>query len=399
MRPWLNASRLRAQGIVLAVSLWGTFAWIMAGPGVMGRNGLLKGTDFLHFYTLGTLALEHRGPALYDMAAQSEMAAHRVPEAGPTYFVALYGPQVSLLFAPLAALPYGVALTLWLSLNALFYGFCCYAIWRKCPNLQGDASLVFLLALAYPAFFHLMVWGQSSGLALLCLTLAYLALHANKKFLAGLAIGCLMVKPQLGLAAAFVFLATAEWCVVLGATASGLANLLIGWFYYGTPAMHSYLAQLERLREVMPFLEPRPYQMHSLRAFWSMLLHWPQAAFWLYAVTAIFVLYLTFVCWRSGVTLGLKFSALLIATVLISPHLTVYDLVILAPAFLLLADWAHVKWASIPPLGPLIYLCYLLPLAGPLARWTHLQLSVLAMVALLWVLYQTAAKESGEVAA
>src|SRR5207249_9252054 len=31
---------------------------------------------------------------------------------------------------------------------------------------------------------------------------------------------------------------------------------------------------------------------------------------------------------------------LLLATVLVAPHLTVYDLVILAPAFLLLGDWS-----------------------------------------------------------
>jgi hypothetical protein len=89
----------------------------------------------------------------------------------------------------------------------------------------------------------------------------------------------------------------------------------------------------------------------------------------------------------------LRFSALLLATALVSPHLTVYDLVILAPAFLLLADWADKKWSSVPWLGWLLFLTYLLPLAGPAARWTHLQLSVLAMTALLWVIYRNAASE------
>ena len=35
------------------------------------RNGNLKGTDFLHFYTLGLIAREHRGPELYDMKVQA----------------------------------------------------------------------------------------------------------------------------------------------------------------------------------------------------------------------------------------------------------------------------------------------------------------------------------------
>lgn len=393
-RPWLNTRRLRAQGIVLALCLWGTCAWIMTGPSVMGRNGLLKGTDFLHFYTLGSLVPEHRGAALYDMAAQSELAARLVPQAGHIFFVSLYGPQVSLLFAPLAALPYGTALAAWLILNAVLYGLCCYAVWRTCPHLQSNGSLVLILALAYPAFFHLIVWGQSAGLALACFTGAYLALHADRKFLAGLAIGCLMIKPQLGLAAGVVFVATGEWILILGAAATAAANLLLGWSYYGTPVMRNYFTQLWHVSEVMPQLEPRLYQMHSLRAFWTMLLPWPQVSFWLYVGSAIGVLYLTFLCWKSQSSLSLRFSALLLATVLVSPHLTVYDLVILAPAFLLLADWAEGKWSAVAWLGPPLYLTYLLPLAGPLARWTHIQLSMLAMCGLLWVVYRSSLSES-----
>ena len=387
-RPWLNTRRLRAQALVLALCLWGTCAWIMTAPGVVGRNGLLKGTDFLHFYTLGSLALEHRGADLYDTTAQSKLAAPRVPDAGTLFFVALYGPQASLLFAPLAALPYGAALALWLIVSALLYGLSCYAIWKTCSNLQREGWLVLLLALAYPAFFHLIVWGQTSALALACFTGAYLALHADRKFLAGLAIGCLMIKPQLGLAAAFVFVAAREMRVVAGAIVSSLGSLLAGWAYYGTPVMQSYVAQLRHAPELMLQLEPRLYQTHSLRALWALLLPWPSVAFWMYAASAVAVLYVTYLCWKSGALLSLRFSALLLATVLVSPHLTVYDLVILAPAFVLLADWAKRRWFSVPWLGWLLYFTYLLPLAGPAARWTHLQLSVLAMTVLLWVVYR-----------
>ena len=398
-RPWLNSRRLRAQGLVLALCLWGTCAWIMTGPGVVGRNGLLKGTDFLHFYTLGSLALEHRGADLYDLAAQSELAARRVPEAGHLLFVALYGPEASLLFAPFAVLPYGPALTLWLIVSALLYGLCCYAIWKTCSNLRRDGWLVLLLGLAYPAFFHLMVWGQSSALALVCFTCAYLALRADRKFLVGLAIGCLMIKPQLGLAAAFVFVAEREWRVVAGASTSAFGNLLAGWAYYGTPVMRTYFAQLWHAPGLMAQLEPRLYQTHSLRTLWTMLLPWPQVAFWMYAASAIAVLYVTYLCWTSGASLQLRFSALLVATVLVSPHLTVYDLVILAPAFLLLADWAEGQRSCVRWLGWLLCLTYLLPLAGPVAQWTHLQLSVLAMTALLWVIYRNASSEARAICA
>ena len=91
----------------------------------------------------------------------------------------------------------------------------------------------------------------------------------------------------------------------------------------------------------------------------------------------------------------LTFLQLLLVTVLVSPHLTVYDLVILVPAFVLLADWL-IAHSNAPPghAGTLLYLVYALPLLGPFARWTHVQLSVIAMAALLYVIWRIADRES-----
>jgi hypothetical protein len=84
----------------------------------------------------------------------------------------------------------------------------------------------------------------------------------------------------------------------------------------------------------------------------------------------------------------LRYSSLLLATVLVAPHLTVYDLVILAPAFLLLADQLMGQAADVRGIGTLLYLMYALPLLGPLTRWTHIQLSVVAMTALAFRIWR-----------
>ena len=70
--------------------------------------------------------------------------------------------------------------------------------------------------------------------------------------------------------------------------------------------------------------------------------------------------------------------------------MTVYDLVILAPAFLLLGDWALAQHEQLlaSRMQQLLYLCYPLFLMGPLTRITHVQLSVLAMTALLWICWR-----------
>jgi hypothetical protein len=66
----------------------------------------------------------------------------------------------------------------------------------------------------------------------------------------------------------------------------------------------------------------------------------------------------------------------------------IYDLVILAPAFLLLGNWAleHSEAVAVPGLRVLLYLCFALPLLEPVAKFSHVQLSVVGFVALLgWV--------------
>ena len=389
---WLTAKRMRAHAIILALSLWSVYVWNMATPGLLDRNRNLKGTDFLHFYTLGSLALAHRGGDLYKMQAQSEVAAQRVPAAAGIRYLPLYPPQVSLLFAPFALLSYPSALVLWLTLSSTLYGLCCCILWRACPNLLDHKFTVLIAALAFPAFWHLILWGQTSALALACFTLAFLALRARNEFLAGLAFGCLIFKPQLGLAAAIIFVVTVNWKVVGGAILSAAVQLTAASLYYGPAPLRAWMHTLFNVRSQLPLLEPRIYQTHSLRTFWTMLVPWPLASFALYLITAGAVAALTVICWRSPLHLSLRYSALLLATVLLAPHLTVYDLVILAPAFLLLADWTltHARDPATRHLELLLYLAFLFPLLGPLARWTHFQLSVPVMAALLYEIWSVA---------
>jgi hypothetical protein len=278
-----------------------------------------------------------------------------------------------------------LALIFWLTFSTIIYGACCYAVWRICPSLINHKLTVLILAVAYPAFWHLIAWGQTSAVALLCFTLAFFALRAQREFFAGLAFGCLIFKPQLAVAIALIFLLAMSWKVIAGALVSLSAQLMVAWLYYGPGPLHEWLRMLRNVPHLLPLLEPRPYQTHCLRTFWTMLIPSPSVSLALYVISALTILGLTLACWRSSMPLFLRYSALLLATVLLAPHLTVYDLVILAPAFLLVADWiVSQPQRDTAQLKVLLYLVFALPLIGPLARWTHLQLSVIAMTALLY---------------
>ena len=379
--------------------LWSVYVWNVATPGLLDRGGNLKGTDFLHLYTLGSLAAAHRGADLYDMNAQSALAAQRVPDATGIRYLPLYPPQVSVFLEPLAQLRYGWALVLWWVASTAVYCVCCYSIWRTCAHLRDYGGILVILAAAFPPFVYLVEWGQTSAAALACFTVMFFLLRDRREFLAGIVLGCLIFKPQLGLAAAIVFAAIGAWRVLLGAALSAAAQLSVGIRYYGKEPLLEWVHRLRNVRAVLPLLEPKLYQTHSLRTFWSMLVPWVDASLVLYLLSTALVLGLTIACWKSSrsIPLPLRYSALLLASVLVAPHLTVYDLVILAPAFILLADWLASQQSthSIRALGTLLYLVYLLPLVGPCAYWTHVQVSVIAMAATLFVIWSIS-RESGD---
>ena len=390
---WLTAQRLRMHALLLAIALWSVYAWDIATPGLLDRNDLVKGPDFLPFYALGRIALEGRSDLLYDMAAQAALRQQIVPRSGNYSYLPFYGPQASLLFAPFARLPYAWAFATWEMLSLLIYALCCYAIWRVCPNLRKERWTVLILAVAFPGLFHLLTFGQTSGLALLCFTVAFLALRADYPWLAGLAIGSLIFKPQFGVAAAVLFLLTRQWRVVGGAILAAGAQLGAGWSHYGTGVMRDYIHALAHANDFPSLLEPRLYQSFSLRGFWLMLAPWPLLSFLLYLVNAAVVLLVMLRCWQRTQLWTLRFPALLLATVLVSPHSDVYDLVILAPALLLLGDWmlGHRADPHADAMKAAVYFCYPLFLVESLTKVTHVQLGVPAMAGLLWLIWRIAA--------
>jgi hypothetical protein len=402
----LNPRRLRIQSIILACCLWGVCAVDFSTPGLLDRAGNIKFQDFIQFYISARLITEGRTGELYDQRiASAEL--HRVVQQ-PTRVVlpTVYGPQVSLLFVPLARLPFLAAATIWAAIGALSFFFCVGWLRQSCPNLRHYSGIVVLAAICFPPFFHFFVRGQISVLVLACFTAAFLAFRSGNDWLAGAALGLLAFKPQFLVAIPLILLLSCAWRTLAALVVTASAQLALTWIYFGTSIMRAYVDTLLHIPRWIAIAEPgaAQAQMHSLRSFWILLLPWPTTALVLYVVSSIVVLGIAVASWKSCGDLALRFPALVFAAVLINPHLFVYDLLVLAPALLLLADWAlgHSTHPASAPVSILIYLAFLLPLFGPLAIWTHLQLSVpvfVGMLLLLWSILRATPGTPAKIAA
>ena len=398
---WLTLHRVRAQAVILALCLWGVCAVDFATPGFFDRWGNIKFQDFLPFYVSARLIAQGRAHQLYDqrvIANEIETIVQRSSGHQPMRVVLpnLYGPQVGLLFVPLARLPFQTAAWIWVALSSLAFSGCMYLVWKCCPSLRSYAGLVAISAIAYLPLWHFFVRGQISVLVLACFTAGFLAFRADRNWLAGIALGFLIFKPQFLMAIPLVFLFARAWKVLAGLVVSAAAQPAFARLYFGSAVMHAYfdtMLHMSRWIEAAE-LELAPIQMHSLRSFWTLLTPWPHAALALYVLTSLFIVAMAAAVWKSPSPPALRFSALTLAAVLINPHLFVYDLLVLAPVLLLLVDWtlANLQRPYANALQVLCYLAFILPLFGPLSRWTHVQLSVPIFVALLWTLWRNAAR-------
>jgi alpha-1,2-mannosyltransferase len=394
----LTRKRIRGHAVLLGLVLWGLYAINIATPGLRDRQGQLKGADFLHFYVLGNIARIHDGTMLYDAPRQAALAQQLIRQEPGESYLPVYGPQFSLLFIPFARLPYGWSAAAWMLASALVYSVCCWLMLRVCSHLRDDRTTVLILAAAFPGFFFMVASGQNSALALIAFTIAFFCFRAERPLLAGMALGLLAYKPQFGIMAAAVFVLTLEWKVVAGALITAAGQLTAGALYYGRGTIDSYLKGLTRINQNAVALEPHVDRMHSLQAFWQLLVPWPRIALVLYGATALAAVIVTVWCWKSKAPLQHRYAVFLLGSALVDPHLTDYDLVILVPALMLIGDFVLGS-----PESPerdaarlLIYAAYFLPLFGTLLKVAHVQLSVLAYAALFLVVAEVIRKQTIE---
>lgn len=375
-----QATRVRLHLALIPVYVWLFFAWgafihDFAVPGRFDRAGHIKGHDFVHFYMLGGIAIDRATPDLYDFDAQSKRLDRLVPEY-ETRFLPVHTPQVALFFAPIAALPYVAAIWTWLLISACLYAASCWALWRALPALHDYTGIAVLLAAGFPAAQAMAATGQTSAFALAWLVLAYLALRRRHDVLAGMALGMLAYKPTFGLLVPFALLSTRQFRATAAAAGTALLQFVIAWAYFGREAIIDYVRNFETISSQRSLLEAQPYAMHSLLAFFSMLMPSDHVAKVAYLVTSGIVAAMAIRVWRSRSALEVRYGTLIIASVLVSPHFYVYDLVILAAAFFLLASWAVQSTRRRVLFWTLGYAAFYLPALEGLVQRTHVQWTV-----------------------
>ncbi len=95
--------------------------------------------------------------------------------------------------------------------------------------------------------------------------------------------------------------------------------------------------------------------------------------------------------WRAHDDFRPRWAALVVASLVASPHVLTYDLLLLAVPLVLLVDWSLETQSDLPSaaLKWSLVLLYFGAWPGPfIARLYHVQVSTVGMLGLLWLLAQ-----------
>jgi Glycosyltransferase family 87 len=383
-----TSRRLMVWGTGLLLLSWFIYVYTMTTPGLVDRAGRFKGTDHIYFFVMGSLMQDGRTDDLYSPDAHLAEGRRRIDSNLALYQpYSNYGPQVAWAFMPLARLPYAYSLTLFLIVTAACYGLSVWIVWRDLPELAPYGRLVALLAAASPLFLSLFRYAQLSAMSLLLLSLALAALRRNRRFLAGIALGTMIFKPTLGVIVGITLVAAGEWRIVAGAATAAGAQIALAWAVSSTFVMRQYVDVLGRLLRDPSLVQIYPTEVHSLRGFVQLLIPRSPLIGPVSLVGTLVLLAIGIHVWRSKCEMGLRWGVLVLLTILASPHLLTYDLVLLSLPLLTLANWAvgHRDDRRHRVMSVFLLLAYLAPFSSNLARLWPVQASVIAIGALTWL--------------
>jgi alpha-1,2-mannosyltransferase len=352
---WLTSGRMRLWAIAVLIASAAGLVWLAAtSNGLNDFQGRPLGTDFSNIYVAGSYIAEGRPEAPFDPRLQHARAKEIFGDATPLYGWH-YPPFFHFVAAPLATMPYLVALFAWQAATLALYLLAVLAITRSFApdavpppgsrNLSsGRASRgpvrrppspfgggIILLAAAFPAVFVNLGHGHNGFLTAALIGFALLWLD-RRPIIAGILFGLLAYKPQFGLMIPLVLLATGRWRTLIAAGATVVALTLAVTLVFGVETWRAFFASALFTRMVLEQGGPGWDLIQSVFSFVRM---WGGSIPLAYAAQGTLTLGLAAALvwlWRSHADFALKAAALCIAALLATPYSMDYDMMALAPA-------------------------------------------------------------------
>lgn len=358
---WLTAKRLKTYGVSLPLAA--VTVLLIDSLAKQSLWFLYKG-DFILYYTGGKYFLANRLDRLYDFAAQeifqSDVLTLKPPQLTPFN----HPPFTTIFYAPFAVGSFGVGLLFWSLTGFLALALAWHLLRRELTALSVYSCL--MLTLLSFCFYPTIAWllaNQNSSFTFLIYTITFVQLRRGRDLAAGISLGLLLYKPQLALTPLFILLIKGRMKALVGFALAGSALIALG-FMLCPRAMLDYIRVLPQIAE-LPFMTGYPVEkMHNFYGFSVLLLGrlFTARVVELIALSVTAAALLAVVAWWRRVPWlpatrqwDLNVASTWALGLLISPHLMIYDLmVLLLPVCIIAAAYSDKGSDCVLDGGPLL---------------------------------------------
>jgi glycosyl transferase family 87 len=289
------------------------------------ENGLGIPTDFVNVWSAGRLVLDGHPALAYDWDIQKQVQVAVLGQSYEGNFAWHYPPPFLFVAAVLAQFPYAIAYVGWAAVSFLPYLAAMRAIVGR--------NFGYLLAAAFPVVFTNTLVGQN-GFLTASLIGGTLVLMPRWPVLSGICLGLLSYKPQYGLLFPLILIAASQWRVFLTASVVAVLLAAASWLAFGTESWQAFVHWMPMFNKAFLVEGRAPWgKMQSIFAL-TRYFDGPESVAWaLQWVMSAAVAILLALLWRSRkVQYPLKAAALAAGTLLVTPYLFLYDLMVLAIA-------------------------------------------------------------------
>lgn len=369
---WLTTARVHAYArtlVLVLAAFWAVELWAMA----YGSAHTRLVTDFRSFWAASRLALAHDPMGAYRPQVHYGVERAIPGQAGAGWAAFFYPPIFLLICLPLALLPFWWSALGWVVATGAL-------LLLSIRDVLPRSRPAWLLALCFPAAWMSAASGQSAVLAAALLAQAAQWLD-RRPVLAGVCLGGLAFKPQLGLVVPVALVAARRWRSVAAAAATVGCLAAASTMLFGDAAWFAFAKNLALARMAIETGDEAPIKIPSVEGAALLLGAGPTAAALLQGATALVVCGLLWALARRRPGAGAEGAAICVAAVLCSPWIHFYDLAVLAfPLAWLAADALRSRWLAWEKL--ILLSSYALPAAIGLAIEVRLPVAPLVIAAL-----------------
>jgi hypothetical protein len=289
---------------------------------IWDANGQGIPTDFVNVWAAGRLVLDGHPAQAYDWVIQKRVEVALLGQDFVGYFAWHYPPPFLFVASLLAQFPYSAAFIGWVSFSILPYLVMMRAIVGR--------SFGLLLALAIPTVFSNTLVGQN-GFLTAALIGGTLYLIPVRPILAGICLGLLSYKPQYGLLFPLVLIAASQWKVFFSAAITAVVLAFVSWLAFGTESWQAFFHWMPMFSQA--FLTEGKAPWWKLQSIFSLVRYFggtEQLAWGFQWVLTASVAVVLAMMWRSRMPYTLKAAGVAAGTLLTTPYLFMYDLMVLA---------------------------------------------------------------------